>query len=112
MKKYFSIIKSLFLPAAFLISSTITAQKKEAYDMNIEGVKVIVQPSNNEIVEILTVIKGGVQNYTKANEGIEALALNALTECGTINDSKNSFKNKLDKYSANINGSAGQDFST
>lgn len=80
--------------------------------MNVDGVKVIVQPSNNEIVEVLTIIKGGVQNYTKADMGIEALALNAITECGTANDSKNFFKNKLDNYSARIDGSAGVDFST
>ena len=43
------------------------AQKKEAYEMNINGVKIIVQPSNNEIIEIQTYIKGGVQNYMANN---------------------------------------------
>jgi predicted Zn-dependent peptidase len=111
MKKYISIINKGFFAAALLFAGTVSAQKKEAYEMNVDGVKVIVQPSNNEIVEVLTVIKGGVQNYTLANQGIESLALDALTECGTLNDDKNSFKNKLDKASARINGSAGQDFS-
>ena len=88
------------------------AQKKEAYEMTINGVKVIVQPSNNDIVEIETIIKGGVQNYPENKQGIESLAMTALTECGTANDDKNSFKNKLDKVSAQLNGTSGMDFST
>ena len=80
--------------------------------MTVNGVKVIVQPSGNEIVEILTVFKGGVQNYPADKAGIESLAITALTECGTKKDSKNSFKDKLDKVSAEIGGTAGMDFST
>jgi zinc protease len=88
------------------------AQTKPAYEMSVNGVKVIVQPSGNEIVEVLTVFKGGVQNYSADLAGIENLAITALTECGTKKDSKNSFKDKLDKVSAEISGSAGMDFST
>ena len=100
---------SLFLTALML---PVLAQNKPAYEMTVNGVKVIVQPSGNEIVEIMTVFKGGVQNYPAAQAGIESLAITALTECGTKKDSKNSFKDKLDKVSAEINGSAGMDFST
>src|SRR4249920_1513719 len=88
------------------------SQNKPPYEMTINGVKVIVQPSGNEIVEILTVFKGGVQNYPADKAGIENLAITALTECGTKKDSKNSFKDKLDKVSAEIGGTAGMDFST
>ncbi|MDX2049203.1 MAG: pitrilysin family protein [Chitinophagaceae bacterium] len=88
------------------------AQGKEAYEITIEGVKVIVQPSGNEIVEIQTVIKGGVQNYPAAKAGIESLAITALTECGTEKDDKNSFKNKLDKVSAQVYGYSGMDYAS
>jgi predicted Zn-dependent peptidase len=98
------LLTGILLPAA--------AQIKPAYEMTVNGVKVIVQPSGNEIVEILTVFKGGVQNYPANKAGIESLAITALTECGTKKDSKNSFKDKLDKVSAEVNGSAGMDFST
>ena len=84
----------------------------KAYEMNINGVKVIVQPSGNEIVEILTIIKGGVQNYAANKAGIEKLAMSALTECGTAKDDKNSFLNKLDKVSAQIGGSTGMDYAS
>ena len=105
--------KTLPLLAATLLSlSTFAQSKKDPYDMTIDGVKVIVQPSGNEIVEIRTYIKGGVQNYPAGKAGIESLAINALTECGTAKDTKNSFKDKLDKVSAQMNGQAGRDFSS
>ncbi|MBD0378277.1 MAG: insulinase family protein, partial [Flavisolibacter sp.] len=50
--------------------------------------------------------------YPADKAGIENLALTALTECGTANDDKNSFKNKLDKVSARINGSTNMDYAT
>lgn len=90
----------------------VTAQKKDAYDFTVDGVKVIVQPSNNEIVDIRTIIKGGVQNYPANKSGIETLAMAALTECGTVKDDKNTFKNKLDKVSAEVGGNTGFDYAT
>jgi zinc protease len=103
------LIGALFL-AALLLSAK--SQNKPAYDMTVNGVKVVVQPSGNEIVEIITVFKGGVQNYPADKAGIESLAITALSECGTKNDSKNSFKDKLDKISAEVGGSAGMDYSS
>lgn len=88
------------------------AQNKPAYDMTVNGIKVIVQPSGNEIVQVLTLFKGGVQNYPADRAGIESLAITALTECGTKHDTKNSYKDKLDKVSAEIGGSAGMDYSS
>jgi zinc protease len=100
---------AIFLTAVF---TTSLAQNKPPYDMTVNGVKVIVQPSGNEIVEVITIFKGGVQNYPADKAGIESLAITALTECGTKNDSKNSFKDKLDKISAEMGGSAGMDYSS
>src|SRR5678816_1036302 len=68
---------------AFFIPVSIYAQTGKAYDMNINDVKVIVQPSGNEIVVVQTIIKGGVQNYPADKAGIESLAMSGLTECGT-----------------------------
>jgi zinc protease len=107
MKKYLGIALAFTL----LVNSKAALAQKEPYEMQVNGVKVIVQPSGNDIVEIQTAIKGGVQNYPASKAGIEAMALNALTECGTIKDDKNSFKNKLDKVSAQVYGYASKDFS-
>ena len=109
MKKIFQLI----LCAAGLVAPfCLLAQKMEPYDMMVNGVKVIVQPSGNEIVVVQTVIKGGVQNYPVAKAGIENLAIQGLTECGTVKDDKNGFKNKLDKLSAQVGGYTGMDFAS
>ncbi len=99
---------AILLPLACTFAAF--AQPSDAYEMMVNGVKVIVQPSHNEIVEIQTVIKGGVQNYPASKEGIESLAMTALTECGTKNDSKDAFKNKLDKVSGSVYAFTGMDF--
>ena len=113
MNKLLSIFKSMCALPLFLIAPFCgRAQKAEAYDMMIGGVKIIVQPSNNDIVNVQTVIKGGVQNYPLEKQGIESLAMSALTECGTVADDKNSFKNKLDSVSAQVYGFTGMDYST
>jgi predicted Zn-dependent peptidase len=96
----------------FTTSFSSNAQMGKAYEMDVNGVKVIVQPSGNEIVEVLTILKGGVQNYPEAKAGIENLALRALRECGTAKDDKNTFLNKLDKVSAQVGGSAGMDYAS
>lgn len=113
MQKFFLTTK-YWLPALLIMvcSNRAIAQKGEAYEMNISGVKVIVQPSGNQILEIQTIIKGGVQNYGFDKQGIESLAMSALTECGTKKDDKNSFKNKLDNVSAQVYANAGKNYST
>jgi predicted Zn-dependent peptidase len=113
MKLFSFYTKALPLAASALLSlSTFAQSKKDPYDMTVDGVKVIVQPSGNEIVEIKTYIKGGVQNYPADKAGIESLAMNALTECGTTKDTKNSFKDQLDKVSAQMYGEAARDYSS
>ncbi|RVU00202.1 insulinase family protein [Mucilaginibacter limnophilus] len=106
MKKY---IFALIVAAAALNIQSASAQT-DAYEMMVNGVKVIVQPTKNDIVEIQTVIKGGVQNYPVNKAGIESLAMSALTECGTEKHDKNSFKNALDKVSAQVYGYASKDY--
>ena len=53
----------LFAAAGLVSLQLASAQTKGSYEMTVSGVKVIVQPSGNDIVEIQTIIKGGVQNY-------------------------------------------------
>ena len=97
MKK---IVQYIIILAAITAPSLLKAQEKKPYDMLVNGVKVIVQPSGNDIVVVQTVIKGGVQNYPVAKAGIENLAMQALVECGTTLHDKNTYKDKLDLISA------------
>jgi zinc protease len=107
MKKYIY----LFFIAAITCGVKPAIAQQKAYEMMVDGVKVIVQPSGNNIVEIQTVIKGGVQNYPAAKMGIESMAMTALTECGTLKHEKNDFKNQLEKISAAVYGYTNKNFS-
>jgi zinc protease len=104
MKRSFLYIAILAFATAPLLTR---AQENKPYDMVINGVKVIVQPSGNDIVVIQTIVKGGVQNYGADKAGIENLAFTGLTECGTASLDKNTYKNKLDLVSAQIGGGTG-----
>jgi zinc protease len=104
-------MRNIFTCLLVLSAMVAGAQDNKPYQVMINGVKVIVIPSGNEIVQVDLVIKGGVQNYTAEKTGIEKMALTALTECGTQKDDKNSFKNKLDEVDARIYGHAGKDAS-
>jgi zinc protease len=75
----------LLLTASVFSIKAVNAQQ-QPYETTVSGVKVIVQPSGNDIVEIQTIIKGGVQNYPAAKAGIESLAITSLTECGNATD--------------------------
>jgi zinc protease len=107
MKKYIYVL--LIATAAGSVKPAIAQQK--AYETMVDGVKVIVQPSGNDIVEVQTIIKGGVQNYPATKIGIESMAINALTECGTLKHDKNSFKNQLEKISATVYGGSNKNYS-
>ncbi|MGN6164955.1 MAG: M16 family metallopeptidase [Flavisolibacter sp.] len=102
-------MKNIFVCFILFAAFSAAAQNDKPYDMMVNGVKVIVVPSGNEIVQVDLIIKGGVQNYTADKAGIEKLAMTALTECGTQKDDKNSFKNKLDEVDARIYGFTGKD---
>jgi zinc protease len=106
MKKY---VFSLFVIAFIANAGRLSAQNR-AYETTVDGVKVIVQPSGNNIVEIQTIIKGGVQNYAADKMGIESVAMTALTECGTARHDKNAFKDQLDKVSATVYGYDTKDY--
>jgi zinc protease len=103
-------MKKIFFPL-FLFATVANAQEAKPYDMMVNGVKVIVVPSGNDIVQIDMVLKGGVQNYTAAQAGIEKLALKALVECGTDKRSKNDFKDALDEVDAKMYTSSARDAS-
>lgn len=100
---------ALLVLAVLYHTNTANAQQKP-YETMVSGVKVIVQPSGNDIVEIQTVIRGGVQNYPADKMGIETMAIGALSECGTLKHDKNSFKNLLDKVSAELWGYDTKDY--
>lgn len=97
-------MKNIICFLIIAVSIAAQAQDKKPYDMTVNGVKVVVVPSGNEIMQVTLVIKGGVQNYPANKAGIEKMAMNALTECGTEKDDKNTFKNKLEDVDGQVYG--------
>lgn len=102
-------MKKIIAVSFLLVGFFAKAQENKPYEMMINGVKVVVVPSGNEIVQVDLMIKGGVQNYTNDKAGIEKLAMTALTECGTLKHDKNSFKNALDEVDAQVYAFSGRD---
>ena len=69
----------------------------KATEFTVNGLKVILKPSVKEIVSVRFFIKGGTANYTKAQEGIESLALALAVEGGTKKLNKTEFATALEK---------------
>jgi predicted Zn-dependent peptidase len=76
----------------------------------VDGIKVIYKPTVKDIVNVSMFYRGGVTNYPAEKAGIEDLALQATTECGTKKYNKNAFKDMQDKYGIDIGGSSGYDY--
>jgi predicted Zn-dependent peptidase len=105
-------IKIVF-SAILLASSAIALQAQDAVtEMTVNGLKVIFKPSSKQTVSAVMFFRGGTANYDQKQQGIESLALNAVSECGTAKYDKDAFKDMSDKYGIDINGTAGFDYGT
>ena len=83
----------------------------KATEFTVNGLKVILKPSVKEIVSVRFFIKGGTANYTKAQEGIESLALALAVEGGTKKLNKTEFATALEKIGTSIGSSSSYDYS-
>ena len=75
-KRY--IISFLLMSGLFLTVFS-TADEAITKEFTVGGIKVIYKPSVKEIISVRLFIKGGTANYTKEQEGVEALALSVAT---------------------------------
>ncbi|HEY9045854.1 MAG TPA: pitrilysin family protein [Ohtaekwangia sp.] len=80
-------------------------------EFTVDGIKVIFKPSVKEIISVRFFIKGGTANYTKEQEGIEALALSVAAEGGTRSLNKTAFATALEKIGTTIGSSTSLDYS-
>jgi len=77
----------------------------------VEGIKVIYKPTLKDIVNVSVYFRGGVNNYSPGNAGIEKLAIDGAVECGNAKYNKNSFKDKCDAFDIRVTGSTVADYS-
>jgi len=87
------------------------AQTK-ALSFDVNGLKVILKPTEKETVSISMFFKGGVMNYTAEQAGIENLALASAATCGTKNYSVVDYQELADEYGIHISGSSTTDYGT
>lgn len=102
-------LTALLVTAIFLIPAFAQKNSSQAEELNIDGFKVIVKPTVNQVVSARFFIRGGTANYSKAQEGIEHLAMITATQGGTVNYPKDRYFTKLEKMGSTIEGSAGFD---
>jgi len=87
---------------ALLAQSTTTS-------FTVDGIKVIYKPSVKKVINVRVYFRGGVTNYPVIKAGIESLALEATTQCGTKKYSADAFRDSCDKYGIAIFGSSSYD---
>ena len=106
MKKY------LFIFIGLCFSAGLLAQESNTTEFEVNGIKVIHKPSTKKVVSAKIFFQGGTQNYTKETEGIEALALNWVSQSGTKNYPKDLFNASLEKTGTSLSSSANYDYGT
>ena len=100
-----------FLLLLFTLLFSDVEVHSQTTEFEVEGIKVLLKPSNKQVISAQLFLDGGTGNYTKEQEGIEALALAAVTEGGTLNYPKTEFFGKLEKMGSIISNSAEYDYS-
>ncbi len=76
-------MKRIAVSIYFLFITLGAIAQSKATSFDVAGIKVILKPTQKEIVNISVYFRGGVTNYAAEQAGIEHLALAATTECGT-----------------------------
>jgi len=113
MKSYRTMLilrSTLAISLIFLFSGVQAQTKAVVFDVN--GLKVILRPTQKETFSVSMFFRGGVMNYSAGQSGIENLALSAAASCGTKNYSVDDYKELADEYGISIGGSSSADFGT
>jgi len=86
------------------------AGQNEAQKFSVDGITVLMKPTIKDIINVSVYYRGGVADYSADKAGLADLAISATTQCGTKNYSKDSFKDKADKYGISISGFSTYDY--
>lgn len=105
MKTY---LVSIFF--AFLFISVQAQTKAVSFEVN--GLKVILRPTQKETISMSMYFRGGVMNYDPKQAGLENLALATAATCGTKNYNVTDYQELADEYGIRISGSSKTDYGT
>lgn len=102
-------MKRIAVHIFFLFITLGALAQSRATSFDVAGIKVIMKPTQKEIISVSMYYRGGVSNYPASMAGIENLALAAATECGTKKFNKDAFKDREDAFGVEVSGSSGYD---
>lgn len=95
-----------------IMKRAIKKQDFNVKEFTVDGIRVLFKPSDKEIISASLYIKGGTENYSKEQEGIENLTMNMLAECGSEKYPKDTFNSLIDSYGTTITVNSGLDMSS
>ncbi|MGV3508982.1 MAG: M16 family metallopeptidase [Sphingobacteriaceae bacterium] len=102
-------MKRITINIFFLFISLGALAQSKATSFDVAGIKVIMKPTQKEIISVGMYYRGGVTNYPSQKAGIEHLTLAATAECGTKKFNKDAFKDREDAFGVEVGGSSGYD---
>lgn len=105
-------MKPYILTFIFILFLFSARSQTKAVSFDVNGLKVILRPTQKETISMSMYFRGGVMNYKPEQAGIENLALAAASSCGTKNYSVDDYKELADEYGINIGGSSEIDYGT
>ncbi len=103
--------KTIFTVLAMALSwSGFSQMTPKTTQMDVDGLKVIARESVKGTVSARLFIKGGVNNYSFENQGIEELMLSLIAEGGPADMAKEDYQSEMEAIGARISSSTGYDY--
>lgn len=104
--------KTVFVMLAMALSwSGFSQSVPRTSEVDVDGIKVIARESVKGTVSARVFIRGGVNNYTYENQGIEELMLSLISEGGPADMTKEEYQSQMEANGASISSSTGYDYS-
>jgi zinc protease len=105
-------MRTYLLSISFILCLVTVKAQTKAVSFDVNGLKVILRPTQKETISMSMYFRGGVMNYTPQQAGIENLALAAAATCGTKNYNVGDYQELADEYGIRIGGSSKTDYGT
>jgi predicted Zn-dependent peptidase len=99
-----------FLFAAGLATAVPAFSGTGVQEFDVDGLRVILKHAPKEVVHVSLFVKGGVNNYPKAQEGIESMAFQFAMTGGTESMDKDAFNARADGTGTAFSGTSTYDF--
>ena len=93
------------------IDSLMKIQNSDVKSFEVDGIRVVLKPTVNEVISAELFISGGVRNYSLEKQGVENLMVNVMADQGSQKYPKDNFHDLMEQNGIAVSGSAGADFS-